>query len=180
MKLPKGTFDVAKNAAQAELDAFAARDAAQKVLDTAQKVLNDQEKMTADAVRAGVKQIKNMMNVPQEVLDLLEINPVTGKPEDRVGAEAPVLKVKMDGIHPNISCVKYGFSAVEIWSCRTGENDFSRLATVTHLPYFDNRPNGQPAVAEQRDYYAFFLKKNVVVGSQSATATLLVPGGTHA
>ena len=37
-----------------------------------------------------------------------------------------------------------------------------------------------PAVAEQRDYYAYYLKKNVVVGAQRAAHTLLVPGGSRA
>ncbi len=91
-----------------------------------------------------------------------------------------MLKPKMDGIHPSIGGRKNGFDALEIWCCRTGEKGFTRLATVTHLPYFDNRPNVDPAVAEQRDYYAYYLKKNEVVGSQSPTYTLLVPAGSHA
>lgn len=115
MKAPKGTYDAAKTAAQAELDAFGVRDNAQKVVDTAQTTLNNQEKLTGEAVRAAVKQIKNTMNVPKEVLDLLEVSPTASKAADRVGAEAPVLKVKMDGIHPSIGCVKHGFDAVEIW-----------------------------------------------------------------
>ena len=180
MKAPKGTYDAAKTAAQAELDAFGVRDNAQKVVDTAQTTLNDQEKLTGEAVRAAVKQIKNTMNVPKEVLDLLEVSPTASKAADRVGAEAPVLKVKMDGIHPSIGCVKHGFDAVEIWCCRADEKEATRLATVTHLPYFDNRPNAVPAQAEQRDYYAFFLKKNAVASAQGATAHLLVPGGAHA
>ena len=131
-------------------------------------------------MRAGVKQIKNTMNVPQDVLDLLEVNAGTAKAAGRVAAEAPVLKVKVDGVHPSVGGAKSGFNALEIHCCRTGEKVFTHLATVTHLPYFDNRPNVDLAVAEQRDYYAFYLKKNVVVGAQSATYTLLVPGGSHA
>ncbi|GAB3845515.1 hypothetical protein GCM10028822_04060 [Hymenobacter terrigena] len=178
MKLPKDTFKAATDGAQAELDAFGQRDTAQKNLDTAQRRLNDQEELTAVAVRAGVKQIKNTMNVPADVLNLLELNTTSAKPMDRVAAEAPVLKPKMDGIHPSIGGVKNGFDAIQIWCCCTGEKEFTPLATVTHLPYFDNRPNGNPAVAEQRDYYAYYLKKNVV-GGQSATYTLLVPAGSH-
>jgi hypothetical protein len=179
MKLPDGTFKDATIAAQLELDAFGSRDAAQKAFDTAQGNLVAQEVLTAVAVRASVKQIKNTMNVSKEVLDLLEVTTAIGNPATRVGAEAPVLKVKMDGIHPSIGCVKSGFDAVELWSKRGEEKEFTRLATVTHLPYFDNRPNTTPAQAEQRDYYAYFLKKNEVVGSQSAAVLLLVPSGAH-
>ena len=180
LKQPAGTYKAAADAAQAELDVFLIRDAAQKALDTAQRKLIAQEQLTSTAVRAGVKQIKNTMHVPQEVLDLLELTAATSDTAATVAAQAPVLKVKMDGIHPSIGCVKSGFDAVEIWSQREGEKEASRLATVTHLPYFDNRPNAQPAVAEQRSYYAFFLKKNQVASGQSATAALLVPGGAHA
>ena len=180
MKQPADTYKQAADAAQAELDLFTIRDTAQKALDTAQTRLNDQEQLTSAAVRAGAKQIKNTMNVPPDVLDLLELTTPATDTAGRVAAEAPVLKPKMDGIHPSIGGVKNGFDALEIWCCRTGEKEFSRLATVTHLPYFDNRPNGDPNVAEQRDYYAYYLKKNVVAGAQSATYTLLVPGGNHA
>ena len=55
MKAPKGTYDAAKAAAQAELDAFGVRDNAQKVVDTAQTTLNDQEKLTGEAVRAATR-----------------------------------------------------------------------------------------------------------------------------
>lgn len=180
LKQPAGTYKEASAAAQAELDLFGLRDAAQKALDTAQRNLVEQEMLTSTAVRAGVKQIKNTMNVPKEVLDLLEVSTTASKPTDRVAAEAPALKIKMEGIHPTINARKNGYDAVEIWCCRTGEKEFSRLATVTHLPYFDNRPNAQPAVAEQRDYYAYYLKKNVVASAQGATYTLLVPAGDHA
>lgn len=107
---------------------------------------------------AGWWLFKNTMNGPPNVLDLLELNATASKPTERVAAEAPVLKVKMEGIHPGIGGVKNGFDALETWCCRTGKKEFTRLATVTHLPYFDNRPNAEPAVAEQRDYYAYYLK----------------------
>ena len=116
----------------------------------------------------------------KEVLYLLELNTTTSDVAGRVAAEPPALKLKMDGIHPSIGGRKNGFDALQIWCCRTGEKEFSLLATVTHLPYFDNRPNVNTAVAEQRDYYAYYLKKNEVVGAQSATYTLLVPSGSHA
>ena len=136
--------------------------------------------LTAATVRASVKQIKNTMNVSQEVLDLLEINPVSAKPTDTVAAQPPVLKVKMDGIHPSVGCVKNGFDAVAIYCQRADEKEATLLATVTHLPYFDNRPNAVPAQAEQRSYHAFFMRKNEVASGASATAILLVPGGAHA
>ena len=103
LKQPAGTYKDAAVAAQAKLDAFEQRDAARKAADTAQAALNAQEDLTAAAVRAGAKQIKGLMDVPQEVLDLLELNAAATDTAGRVGAEAPVLKVKMDGIHPSIS-----------------------------------------------------------------------------
>ena len=180
MELPVDTFKEARTAAQAELSLFVLRDRAQKALNTAHSNLATQADLTSTAVRASVKQIKNTMNVPAEVLDLLEVNTSVARPAERVAAEAPVLKVKMDGVHPVIACVKHGYDAVQLWCCRTGEQGFTLLATVTHLPYSDNRPNVDPAVAEQRDYYAYYMKRNEVVSAQGATYTLLVPGGSHA
>ena len=180
LKQAAGTYKEAADAAQAELDTYVARDAAQKVFDTAQRNLVAQEALTSTAVRAGVKQIKNTMNVPLEVLDLLEVNTSPAKPAERMAAGAPQLKPKMEGVHPVIGGVKNGYDALQICCCRTGEKEFSLLATVTHLPYYDNRLNRDPAVAEQRDYYAYYLKKNAVASVQGATYTLLVPGGSHA
>ena len=180
LKLPAAAFKAATDAAQAELDAFDQRDSARKALDTAQTVLNTQDTATEAAVRAAAKQIKGTMNVPQEVLDLLELNPPAGGSPARPGADGPVLKAAMDGIHPSIGCAKHGFDAVEIWCQRAPEPEPTRLATVTHLPYFDNRPNAAPAQAEQRNYFAYYLLKNEVASAQSATTALLVPGGTHA
>ena len=91
------------------------------------------------------------MNVPQDVLDLLELTTPTTDTAATVAAQAPVLKVKMDGIHPSVGGVKNSFDTIEIHCCRTGEKAFAHLATVTHLPYFDNRPNVDLAVAKQRD-----------------------------
>lgn len=180
MGLPKETFKNATHAVEQELESFGLRDDALKGYDTAQRRLVEQAVLTAAAVRTGVKQIKGTMNLPAQVLDLLELNTVVTDPSTHVGAEAPVLKVKMDGIHPSIGCIKSGFDAVELWSQRGEEKEFTRLATVTHLPYFDNRPNTTTAQAEQRNYHAYFMKKNAVASSQSATAQLLVPGGAHA
>jgi hypothetical protein len=180
LKQPANTYKEAADAAQAELDAFVTRDAAQKAFDTAQRNLMAQETLTSAAVRAGVKQIKNTMNVPKEVLDLLEVSTSSTRSSERVAAEAPQLKVKMDGVRPYIGGVKNGYDAVQIWCCRTGEKEFSLLATVTHFPYYDTRPNRDPAVAEQRDYYAYYLKRNEVASAQGPTYSLLVPGGAHA
>ena len=80
-----------------KLTAFGIRDTTQKAFDTAQRQLTDQADLTVAAVRASVKQIKGTMNLPVEVLDLLELNTATTDQTGRVGAEAPVLKVKMDG-----------------------------------------------------------------------------------
>ena len=64
LNAPKGTFDAAKAAAQAELDAFGTRDDAQKAVDTAQTALNAQEKLTSEAVR-NLRTMVDFASVPQ-------------------------------------------------------------------------------------------------------------------
>ena len=57
-------------------------------------------------MRAGAKQIKNTMNVPQKARDLLELTMPTTDTAATMAAQAPVLKAKMDGIHPSLEAWK--------------------------------------------------------------------------
>jgi hypothetical protein len=179
MNVPKGTFKPLKEASQAELDTFATRDKARTAADTAQTNLETQEQLTETSVRANIKQIKNTVNLPADVLNLLHLNTPDSKPQDSVAAEVPLLKLNMEGIHPRIRCTKYGYDSVEVWCCRGDETVFTLLENVTHFPYFDNRDNLEPTKLEQRNYHAFYKKRNAVVSAEGPTSFLLVPGGSH-
>ncbi len=179
MEVPKGTFAPMKEACQALLDAFDERDNTRTAAATAEAKLKIRAKLTSTTARAGIQQIKKSPTVTIEVLDLLQLNTPDIDPQARVDAQTPLLKTKMDGIHPTVGCLKHGYDAIEISSCRGGETEFTHLATVTHLPYFDNRPNLDPALPEERHYKGSYLNKNVVVSAEGPVVTLLVPKGGH-
>jgi hypothetical protein len=94
LKLPANTYQAAANAAQAELDAFAARDAARKVADTAQAALLAQSEASAITIRANMEKLRTMTNVPQEVIDLLGLN--TPLADAEAHTSPSVLKVSMN------------------------------------------------------------------------------------
>lgn len=88
-------------------------------------------------------------------------------PEDTTTLTAPKLKIKLDGGNPVISFVKSKSDGIKLYSKRGAETEFTFLAVDTKSPYTDTRPNLTPGEAETRQYYAFFLKDDEQVGTQS-------------
>ena len=179
MGVPKGTYKPMKDAARALLDAFDKRDNARKALTTTETELTTQSKLTSTTVRASIQQIKKTIGIPAKVLDLLELNTPDTDPQARADAQVPTLKTKMTGIHPTIDGTKHGYDAIEIWSRRGSETEFGHFVTVTHFPFFDNRDNLDPTQPEEREYYGYYQKKNVVVSAQGPTVALNAPKGSH-
>ena len=179
MGVPEGTYQPMKDAAQTELDAFAARDKAHTAADTADKDLKTAIKTSGKTLRGSLKQIKNTLNVPTSVLDLLKINASASKSQDKVKAEVPLLKPKMKGIQPAVTGYMYGYDAMELWCCRADENEHTLLETITHLPYYDTRENVVVDRPENRSYFGRYMKRNLVVSGQGPTVDLTVPGGPH-
>ena len=70
--------------------------------------------------------------------------------------------------------VKHGHQALRVYSCRTGETEFTLLGTYTRSTFEDARPNRTPGQPEQRQYYAVYVDRDEAVGEQSATATVVV------
>ncbi len=179
MKVPKGTYAPMKEGAQSELDAYDARDKTRTTAETASKELKTQAKKSGLIVRGTVKEIKNTVGVPASVLKLVQSKTTTGKPQNSVKAEVPLLKPKMKGIQPIVTGAMYGYDALELWCCRANETEHTLLETITHLPYYDTRPNVVPDQPENRSYFGRYMKRNVVVSSQGPTVDLTVPGGPH-
>ncbi len=161
-------------AARAWLAAHEARLAAQKELDTAVLTFQRQAASTDKSVRGAAKQIKNIVNVPAEVLTLLELV-ATGEPTTaRVEAQAPRLVASVELGTVVLKYRKMGHQAVQVYSCRTGEDAFSLLGTYTQARLEDTRPNLVPGQPEQRQYYAIYVDRDQLTGSQSATVSVAV------
>jgi hypothetical protein len=172
--VPTSTYAESIAAARAWLAAYAQRQEAQRDFDSALLTFQKQAAATEKNVRTAAKQIKGSMNVPVEVLTLLEL---TGGGEAltlRADAQAPRLAVSVELGTVVLKYRKLGHQAVLLYSCRTGEDAFSLLGTYTLGRIEDSRPNRVPGQPEQRQYYAVYMDKDQPTGSQSGTVSVVV------
>lgn len=110
-----------------------------------------------------VKQIKSNPNYTLAIGKDLGITGV--KPSAEL--TAPVLKLTMKGGKPTITCKRGNSHGIRIYSKRTGEADFTFLDVSTRGPFVDERSNLQANVVETRQYYAYYILKDVQVGAHS-------------
>lgn len=172
--LAPGTFKASKDAAQKWGDANEARDEAEKNYQRALKEFQEQIPLTEKAIRAAAKQIKGTVDVPEQVLAVLELTAPSDNPRNRVAAQMPVLTA---AVHLGVVELRYkklGHQGVRVYGCRTGETDFALLGTYTLNTFTDPRPNRVPNQPEQREYYAVYVDKDQAVGQQSATVSVVV------
>jgi len=120
--------------------------------------------------RELVRQIKANSAYTQEMGEDLGIV----APEDTTELTAPQLTAKMEGGQPVISFVKSKSDGIRLYSKRSGEDAFSFLAVDTRSPYTDSRPNLILGTPETREYYAYYIKNDEQVGSQSAVVSINV------
>lgn len=94
--------------------------------------------------------------------------------QDTTVLTAPQLKVEMKGGSPVISFKKSISDGIRLYSQRGTEKSFSFLAVDTRSPYVDTRPNETPDTPETRQYYAYYIKADEQVGSQSDKVSVSV------
>jgi hypothetical protein len=172
--LPKDTFKVSKDATQTWLDTLKLVNDAEKEATRLRKLLDEQNQQMETALRAAVKQIKGTIDIPVQVLTMLELVNGSNDAQAKVAAQAPALIMSVELGVVKGRYTKYGHQGVNVYSCRTGEKEFTLLGRFNMSRFEDTRPNlvaGQP---EQRDYYAVFVDKDKEVGNQSATVSVVV------
>jgi hypothetical protein len=174
LNVSTSTFADSIAAARAWIAAYDARVAMQKDLDTAVLAFQKQARATDQSVRAAAKQIKGIMGVPPEVLNLLELVGGGEVATTRVAAQAPRLEAIVELGTVVLKYRKLGHQAVLLYSCRTGEDAFSLLGTYTLNRIEDTRANLVPGQPEQRQYYAIYMDKDQPTGGQSATVSVVV------
>lgn len=174
LKLPADTFKVAKDAAQDWLKCYTTRREAQKALDDATKAFATQAPITDKAIRAAAKQIKNIIDVPTKVLTSLELTSSSEAPQERAAAQMPVLKASADLSGVLLKFTKYGHQGIDLYCCRSGETEYTKLDRYSLTRIEDTRPNRVPGQPEQRSYYAVFVDKDKPVGERSATVSVAV------
>jgi hypothetical protein len=172
--VPTSTYAEAIASARAWLAAYSQRQEAERDFDNALFLFQKQAAATDKSVRAAAKQIKGIMNVPIEVLTVLELTPTGDAPTMRVAAQAPRLSASVALGSVVLKYHKLGHQAVLLYSCRTGEDAFTLLGTYTLARIEDSRPNRVPGQPEQRQYYAVYMDKDQPTGSQSGTVSVVV------
>jgi hypothetical protein len=174
LNISASIFADSLTAAHAWLAAYENRVAMQKKLDTATRAFQKQARTTDQTVRAAAKQIKGIMDVPTEVLNLLELVGSGEAAIARVDAQAPRLSVSVELGTVLLKYRKLGHQALLLYSCRTGEDAFTLLGTYTLNRIEDTRPNLVPGQPEQRQYYAIYMDKDQPTGGQSGTVSVVV------
>lgn len=174
LNLSANTFGETTSAAQAWLDNYASRERAQKILDTALDILYRQDAATEKKMRAAAKQIKGMMDVPADVLNLLELVSTGDAPQTRAAGQMPVLGASAARGQVAVKFRKMGHQGVCVYSRRASEAAFSVLGHFSSSPARDERPNLLPGQPEHRDYYAFYIDRDVCVNEQSATVGVVM------
>ena len=162
--------------AQAWLVADAAAEAARTAAQAASKTAQAQNKPAEDAARAFIKQLKATPGVTPAQLETLHCVGADTDPQQKVGAEAPVLALSLEAGHVVVKFQKHGHQGILLHSRRGDEKEFALLGLDTFSPYHDTRPNLVPGQAEDRHYRAYFAERDVAVGDLSATATVAVRG----
>jgi hypothetical protein len=88
----------------------------------------------------------------------------------------PVLKLSLNGLALIIKYTKKGTGGIQLYCMRGAETEFTLLATISKASYSDLRANliaGQP---ETRNYQAWYVVNDVVVGLISAVSTISIGG----
>ena len=67
---------------------------------------------------------------------------------------------------------KHGRSGIRLYGRRSPEATFTDLGIFTTSPARDRRPNLQPAQAEHREYYAWYVSHDEPVGAQGDIASI--------
>ena len=84
----------------------------------------------------------------------------------------PALTLHHEGGHVHVSYVRTHADGIYLFCMRGAETEFTLLATITKTTYNDTRPNLIVGQAEKRQYRAFFMVGDVMVGIESAVFSI--------
>lgn len=173
-KLPTDTFVASKISTNSYLSNRQLVLAAEKELARLRKLEGEYSRQMGLAVRAVGKQLRNTVNINPEVLTLLELDSPVAAPLAKVAAQAPTLVVSAELGMVKGRYTKHSHQGIDLYSCRTGESEYTLLGRFNMSRWEDRRPCLVPGQPEQRDYYAVFVDRDQQVGAQSPTVSVVV------
>lgn len=132
------------------------------------------KKLSVNEIRRSAGELKRRPGYTAEIgqeLGIIGIN------EDIPSTDLwkPTLTAKIDGEKIIITFKKEFSDGVKIKSLRGAETEFTFLANDTFPPYYDTRPKLDADKPEKRQYQAWFIMGDEVVGIPSDILTVTVP-----
>lgn len=125
-----------------------------------------------NGIRKQVQSMKSNANYTIALGETLQIE-LDDTPID-INTATPSLRLRETAENfVEISFNKYSFDGIKIESKRGNETAFSFLAFDTEAPYLDTRPN-LTTEPEKREYRAFFMLHDKIVGLVSPVLTIKV------
>lgn len=121
-------------------------------------------------IRLIIRRIKSSLNYTGSIGKNLGIEVTKEAPK----LNAPKVALTFSGTQPILNYRKGKAHGVRIFSRRGNETDFQFLDIDTKSPYVDKRPNLQPGVPEQRQYYAVYFIDDESVGQQSSIVSIIL------
>ena len=84
----------------------------------------------------------------------------------------PTLTLHHEGGHVHLSYVRTHADGIYLFCMRGTETEFTLLATITKTTYNDTRPNLIVGQAEKRQYRAFFMVGDEMIGIESGVFSI--------
>jgi hypothetical protein len=103
----------------------------------------------------------------------LDLGIVGANLEEGFETVKPLLKVNITGGWVNIKYTKSGTEGILLESQRGNDTAFSFLARITKSSYTDNRPNLTKGSPESRQYRAWYVVNDQVIGLVSDVVTII-------
>jgi hypothetical protein len=124
-------------------------------------------------IRRAAAELKRRPGYTKEIGEELQI---IGIDEDvpPTSEWRPVLKGKVDGEKVIIGFGKEFSDGIKLMSMRGEETEFTYLANDSYTPYYDTRPKLDAKKPENRQYQAWFILGDEIVGHPSDIITVTV------
>ena len=133
----------------------------------------DKKKTAITEIRRAAKNLKSRPDYTEAQGDELGIYGPESPDIDTVNIK-PILEGSTVGETAVVNFELNGTDGLQLRSRRGSETEFTFLATDTHPPYDDTRPNLDPALPEKREYIGYYILDDEIIGQPSDVLTITV------
>jgi len=117
---------------------------------------------------------KLVCSLPQVTPEMKRELGLVNKPKsENTHDKKPILKVRVVGGVPHITFIKSPMQGIMLFA-KTNNGEFDYQTTVKASYFDDSRPRLSPNQTEVREYYAYYIYKDKVVGLQSEIVRIVL------